>query len=379
MHKNLLQQYFPMIRMRAEVENIVRNDPKLNTIFLGWTPEQQKEFLDFCTGERGVKVLYDSFFKEVFNAEYSPHRLESLLSIILKQPVKIIQALPNDSTRLAGETSLLSTDIVVELADHSIANVEVQKIGYHFPGQRSACYSSDLLLRQYKRLRDEKKKKFTYKQVQKVYTIIFFEKSTQEFHAFPDQYLHYFKQKSDTGLELELLQEYCFIPLDIFREIIQNKGISAQCATELDAWLTFLTTDEPEKIMELVEAFPEFKDMYRDIYELCRNVEGVMGMFSKELQELDKNTVEYMIDEMQNEINRKNAIIEEDHALLTEKDAQLTEKDAQLTEKDAQLTEKDAIIEVLYSLLIKENRLEELNRVVNDKGFREKLLNQIQL
>ena len=372
MHKNLLQQYFPMIRMRAEVENIVRNDPKLNTIFLGWTPEQQKEFLDFCTGERGVKVLYDSFFKEVFNAEYSPHRLESLLSIILKQPVKIIQALPNDSTRLAGETSLLSTDIVVELADHSIANVEVQKIGYHFPGQRSACYSSDLLLRQYKRLRDEKKKKFTYKQVQKVYTIIFFEKSTQEFHAFPDQYLHYFKQKSDTGLELELLQEYCFIPLDIFREIIQNKGISAQCATELDAWLTFLTTDEPEKIMELVEAFPEFKDMYRDIYELCRNVEGVMGMFSKELQELDKNTVEYMIDEMQNEINRKNAIIEEDHALLTE-------KDAQLTEKDAQLTEKDAIIEVLYSLLIKENRLEELNRVVNDKGFREKLLNQIQL
>ena len=257
--------------------------------------------------------------------------------------------------------------------------MEVQKIGYHFPGQRSACYSSDLLLRQYKRLRDEKKKKFTYKQVQKVYTIIFFEKSTQEFHAFPDQYLHYFKQKSDTGLELELLQEYCFIPLDIFREIIQNKGISAQCATELDAWLTFLTTDEPEKIMELVEAFPEFKDMYRDIYELCRNVEGVMGMFSKELQELDKNTVEYMIDEMQNEINRKNAIIEEDHALLTEKDAQLTEKDAQLTEKDAQLTEKDAIIEVLYSLLIKENRLEELNRVVNDKGFREKLLNQIQL
>ena len=28
---------------------------------------------------------------------------------------------------------------------------------------------------------------------------------------------------------------------------------------------------------------------YEDIYELCRNVEGVMNMFSKELRELDRN------------------------------------------------------------------------------------------
>ena len=55
-----------------------------------------------------------------------------------------------DSMRIADETSLLITDIVVELEDGSIANVEMQKIGYLFPGQRCACYSADLLLRQYK-------------------------------------------------------------------------------------------------------------------------------------------------------------------------------------------------------------------------------------
>ncbi len=32
---------------------------------------------------------------------------------------------------------------------------EMQKVGYLFPGQRSACYSADLLLRQYKRIRGE--------------------------------------------------------------------------------------------------------------------------------------------------------------------------------------------------------------------------------
>jgi hypothetical protein len=63
-----------------------------------------------------------------------------------------------DSMRIADETSLLITDIVVELEDGSIANVEMQKIGYLFPGQRCACYSADLLLRQYKRVRGERKR-----------------------------------------------------------------------------------------------------------------------------------------------------------------------------------------------------------------------------
>ena len=63
----------------------------------------------------------------------------------------------------------------------------------------------------------------------------------------------------------------------------------------------FLTCDEPERIAELIQAYPEFKRMYEDVYELCRNMEDVMGLFSKELQELDRNTVQYMIDVMQDE------------------------------------------------------------------------------
>ena len=82
MPRNLLQQYFPMIRTRFEIQQIIRSNPKLNNTFMSWKPEQQKEFIDFCTGERGVKILYDSFFKEVFNAEYAPQRLESLLTLI---------------------------------------------------------------------------------------------------------------------------------------------------------------------------------------------------------------------------------------------------------------------------------------------------------
>ena len=90
-----------------------------------------------------------------------------------------------------------------EEQQNSLANVEVQKIGYSFPGQRSACYSSDLLLRQYKRVKGEKKKAFSYKDIKSVYTIVFFETSIKEFHEYPQNYIHKFKQQSDTGLELE--------------------------------------------------------------------------------------------------------------------------------------------------------------------------------
>ena len=49
-----------------------------------------------------------------------------------------------------------------------------------------------LLLRQYKKVRSKKGKKFNYTDVKDVYTIVLFEKSPTEFHEFPDTYIHYF-------------------------------------------------------------------------------------------------------------------------------------------------------------------------------------------
>ena len=221
-----LKQYFPMIREREDIEREIRENPKLLEKYREWDEEQQEEFLDYCTGVKGVKVLYDAFFKEIMNPENTPERLNELLSLLLGQSVTIKRVLPGDSTRLADEQSLLIMDILVELADTSLANVEVQKIGYSFPGQRSACYSSDLLLRQYKRVKGEKKKAISYKDIKSVYTIVFFETSIKEFHEYPQNYIHKFKQQSDTGLELELLQKYVFIPLDIFHGIYHNDGKS---------------------------------------------------------------------------------------------------------------------------------------------------------
>jgi Skp family chaperone for outer membrane proteins len=361
-----LQDYFPMIRTRKEVLDEIGERGELLVIFEEWSEERQEEFLNFCTGARGVKVLYDSFFKELFSPEYHPERIERFLSLLLDKKVRIAQILPNDSVRIADECTLLVTDIVVELEDGSLGNIEIQKIGYAFPGERMACYSSDLLLRQYKRVRARRKDKFTYKDIKTVYTIVLFEKSTEEFHAVKNQYIHRGKQKFDTGLGINTLQEYILIPLDIFKENTHNKVIK----NELDAWLTFISFDEPEKMIELIENYPEFKAMYEEVYQMCLNMERVMSMFSKELRELDRNTVQYMIEEQEKKLAEKQEEVAEKQKEVAEKQKKLEEQQKQLEEQREQAEqwkrksqEKDRKLqEENIKLQEKERENEELKR-----------------
>jgi len=136
-----------------------------------------------------------------------PGRAEELISLILGEKVKILHVLPLESPRIGDEHSLIVMDLVVKLENGSIVNIEVQRPGYRFPGQRSACYSADLLLRQYKRVRSEHSKAFSYKDIKKVYTIVLYEKSTSEFHHFPDHYIHYFSQQSNTGINISTVSQ----------------------------------------------------------------------------------------------------------------------------------------------------------------------------
>ena len=318
---NNLRDCFPMIQSREEILKRINEEDHLKKTYYSWKEEERKEFLEMCTGARGVKMLYDGFFKEVMNPEYAPQRLSDFLSAVLEAPLRVKAVLPNDTTRLTDESSLLILDIVVEFMDGRIANVEVQKIGYLFPGERSACYSADLLLRQYKRLRDERKKQFSYRDIRTVYTIVLFEHSPEEFHAYPGIYRHCFEQKSDTGLRLRMPQKFTYIALDIFKKKQHNEG--DRIHDRLEAWLTFFCRDEPEMIFRLIEEYPEFKALYEDVFELCRNVEGLMEIFSKELLEMDRNTVKLMIDQMQEKSDQQEETIEVQTQVIQAKDAEL--------------------------------------------------------
>ena len=68
--------------------------------------------------------------------------------------------------------------------------------------------------------------------------------------------------------------------------------------------------------MELVDWNPKFKAMYLDIYEMCMNMERMVEMYSKELAELDRNTIRYMMDEMQEEIDQQKEQLNQQNELI---------------------------------------------------------------
>jgi hypothetical protein len=49
-----------MIKTHDEILSYIRADKNLSATFNGWKEEHQNEFLDFCSGVKGVKLLCDS-------------------------------------------------------------------------------------------------------------------------------------------------------------------------------------------------------------------------------------------------------------------------------------------------------------------------------
>ena len=132
--------------------------------------------------------------------------------------------------------------------------------------------------------------------------------------------------------EGKFTQPITFISLDTFRSVVQNID------TEQKAWLSFLTADDPDEIVRLVNAYPEFLPCYRDIISFRRRPKDLITTFSDALREMDRNTEIYMVEQLAKEVQEK------DHA-LAEKDNVIAEKDNAIAEKDNAIAEQAKLIE----------------------------------
>ena len=168
-----------------------------------------------------------------------------------------------------------------------------------------------------------------------------------EFTKISDKYVHRFMQKSDTGVNINLLQEYLFVPLDIFKMIQQNEDGSIKIENRLEAWFAFFSMDDPDAIIEIIEKYPDFKEMYEQVYDICRNIEEVMQMFSKELLELDRNTVKLMIDDMQKELEEKDRQLNQQNRQLNQQNKQLIQKNEELSDMSNRMKEMEKEIKKL--------------------------------
>ena len=284
---------------------------------------------DFLKGRRSLPLLYDLFFKKIFNPVERRDRLSELVSCLLGQKVTVLEVFPNEDSQFLGVMIIM--DMVVLMADGSIANIEIQKISYDFPAERISCYSADLVLRQYKMITGKSdnsingSSKPSYKDMRKVHTIILFEDSNKSLISEVDKalYFHVGKTKFNTGIKIELLQDFVLVSLDTFKkyrysdikegrtEITDYDYDSSQYNDELVSekmkrdrlkFLSLFVAETPKEINRLVEIFPDLESVRRDINEYLERPGEVLSMFSEALRILDRNTAELMVDRMRDEI-----------------------------------------------------------------------------
>ena len=357
-----MKQKIFMQRTEEEVLRELREMPGAYRMYQGWNEELRERFMSFCMGKKTLPVLYDAVFKKLMNPDTRPERLEDCISCLLKQKVMIQTILPMEDILMDGVSTMVM-DILVRLADGTLVLVEIQKIPYYFPAERASCYSADLLLRQYSRVRAEKGKAFSYKDLRKVYTIVFYEQSIEEFKRYGEVFAHHAAMTCDSGMELNFLQEFYLVALDVFKKSEYAKRKDPK--ERLVGWLSFFCTESAEEAEEICSVYPWLSELYAEMAQFGRNPEELMTMFSEMLREMDRNTIRYMVDDMkeqiekgkvemaglQEEITEANRELTETQEQLTETQEQLTETQEQLTEAKGVLAEKEAEIARLKVLL----------------------------
>ena len=323
---------------RSEALDIIKQSEIAYYRFCGLSDESQEDILAFIQGNKGLPILYDGFYKYVLDPERNPERLEGFLTELFGEKVVIERVLEKDGTRLVDEGSLVVMDIIVRLADGSIVDVEMQKFGYLFTGERSSCYLSDMIMRQYNRIKNRKKKAFNFKDMKPVYLVVIMEKSTVEFKKVSPHYIHRLRQSFDTNVKVNLLSNLTYISLDTFRDVRENIN------NKMDAWLTFFSSDKPEDMIELVKRYPEFLEYYHDIVEFRKNPEELINMFSEALIQMDKNTVKYMIEEQQKELEEQQKELKEQQKELEEQHKELEEQQKIIKAQQSEIAEKEVLL-----------------------------------
>ena len=157
----------------------------------------------------------------------------------------------------------------------------------------------------------------------------------------PEEYLHYAKQQFNTGLKLDLVQEYLLIPLDIFLKKHQNID------KKLDAWLTLIASDEMERIREVIRAYPEFGEIYCQVFRFRYQMEELMNMFSDALKIMDANTTKYMVEQLTDENEQQRETIKKQGETIGQQGETIKKQGETIGQQGKAIKKKDEMIEQL--------------------------------
>ena len=177
-------------------------------------------------------------------------------------------------------------------------------------------------------------------------------------------------QARNTGLKLDLMQKYLLIPLDIFRKCLQNRRKEAgnprkagtiRLKNKLEAWLTFIASDRPEDIMEVVRAYPEFREAYREVFEFRYQRRELISMYSEALSILDANTVELMVEQQKRVVEKQKRLLEKQKQMIGQNEKRIAQNEKTIAQNEKTIAQNEKTIGQ------NEKTIEQLRREVEQK------------
>ena len=105
------------------------------------------------------------------------------------------------------------------------------------------------------------------------------------------------------------------ISLDVFCEKRYTKYETGLHADDLNGWLSVLTAETKEDVERTIREYPWSEAVFQEMSEYVKKPEEVMLMFSEALKIADKNTVKYMMDELQEKLNQSEEECRQEQAL----------------------------------------------------------------
>ena len=331
--------------------DIIHGDEELSHIYSKLPYEIQEEIQGIDNQTIVPNFLSDVIFKGIFDPDVHKESLSAFVSSILGKKVKVLHSLQQEGIYLSEQSKKVVLDIVVQFDDGSLGNIEIQRRGINFPSTRAAVYSSNMITRQFTAATDERKGDIDYDLVKPVYTIVIFEKSPPPFDGMTE-YIHFFQQKSKTGADIELLQYYDFICLDIFRKY------KPHVVGKLERWLEFLSIRDTVEMAGFLVENPSFAKLYKRGILMLQSREGVLRMLNQFMFEEDvlsslERTNKSIVKRLKKELEEKDNIIAEKDSKLAEQGSKLAEQAGKLAEQDGKLAEQAAEIERLKQLVKK--------------------------
>ena len=111
--------------------------------------------------------------------------------------------------------------------------------------------------------------------------------------------------------------------------------------TKLEAWLTFIGSDRPDDILEVVRCYPEFRELYQEVFEFRYQKRELISMYSEALRIMDANMVEYMVEQQKKELRKQEKEIQKQKDEIAKQNSEIQQQNDKIVKQNHEIAKRN--------------------------------------